>query len=66
MVKIPQPPTVIETAPGHLQVDPAELKTYTEEMRQFQTLFDEAISGCDPDDPDAIIAAMMNKLLNNG
>lgn len=66
MVKIPQPPTVTETAPGHLQVDPGDLETYTGEMAQFRALFVEATSGCDSNDSDAIIAAMMNKLLNNG
>ncbi len=65
-MKIPTPPTVTETAPGHLQVDPGELETYTGEMEQFRALFEEATSGCDPNDPDAIIAAMINKLLNNG
>ncbi len=58
MAKIPQQPTIKETAPGHLYVDPGELQQYNKDMMIFEAAFNNAIKDCDPNDPDAIIAAV--------
>lgn len=61
-MKIPVQPTVKEIAPGELDIDQGELDRYTNEMVQFKTEFDHAINGCDPNDVDAIVTALMNML----
>lgn len=61
MVKIPRQPKISESAPGHIEVDVAQ---FNREMEKFKKLFDEAVSDCNPNDPDAIIAAVFNKLLD--
>lgn len=65
-MKIPVQPAVNELAPGELEIDRAELARYTDEMAQFKTVFDSAINGCDPNDPDAIMSALFNKISTSG
>lgn len=62
-MKIPVQPVVKELAPGELDIDQGELDRYTNEMVQFKTEFDSAINGCDPNDVDAIVTALMNMLV---
>ena len=61
-MKIPVQPAVEEIALGELAIDQVELARYTDEMAQFKTEFDHAINGCDPNDVDAIVTALMNML----
>jgi hypothetical protein len=56
--KLPKQPTITEVAPGHIQIDQAELNQYTADMAALKSQWDATMVGAE-NDPDEIMRRMI-------